>query len=242
MLHLLVEDINMQTGLIYIATNKLNGKQYVGQTIQPLNKRIASHIRKKKQTHFDSALNQHGLENFYIFKIEYPKEELNDWEKYYIEILDTFNTPNGYNHTSGGDVFEVSDITRKKQSIAKSGEKHPMFGKHPSEETVKNMSVAQSGEKNHMFGKHHSEKTTEKMSIAHINKHPSEETLKKMSLVKSGENHPLVKLNNDKVKQIKFLLWENILSCGEIGKMFGVHHSRISAIKYNRTWKCVGVL
>ena len=33
-------------GVIYIITNKINNKVYIGQTIQPLNKRWEGHCRK----------------------------------------------------------------------------------------------------------------------------------------------------------------------------------------------------
>ena len=100
-----------------------------------------------------------------------------------------------------------SEESRKKMSIAKSGEKNPMFGKHEthpmfgthrSEETRKKISLSQSGEKNPMFGKrgywsgkHRSEETMKKMSISHSGKHHSEETRKKISMSLSGEKHPM---------------------------------------------------
>jgi hypothetical protein len=56
--------------------------------------------------------------------------------------------------------------------FGRTGEKHHLFGKHPSEESRKKMSDAHSGENHHMFGKHH-----------------SEETIQKMSDAQSGENH-----------------------------------------------------
>jgi hypothetical protein len=50
------------------------------------------------------------------------------------------------------------------------GEKHPCFGKHPSEETRKKMSLShigiQKGEEHPLWGKHHSEESRRKMSEA----------------------------------------------------------------------------
>lgn len=41
----------------------------------------------------------------------------------------------------------------KKSGLSRTGEKHPLFGKHHTIETREQMSFAHSGEKNHMYGK-----------------------------------------------------------------------------------------
>jgi hypothetical protein len=41
----------------------------------------------------------------------------------------------------------------KKSGLSRTGEKHPLFGKHHTIETRKQMSFSHSGEKNHMYGK-----------------------------------------------------------------------------------------
>jgi len=45
----------------------------------------------------------------------------------------------------------------------KRGEKHPMFGKHHTEESIEKMSLSKRGKKHPMFGKHHTEETIKKM-------------------------------------------------------------------------------
>jgi Uri superfamily endonuclease len=253
-----------QNGIIYIATNLVNGKQYVGQTSKSLKKRINQHIIRKN-THFDHALNKYGLENFYIFKIDYPREELNYWESYYIKMFDTFNTPNGYNHQSGGNVFEVSDMTKKKNSIAKSGENNYWFGKHQSkdhknkisiatqghpclEETKNKISIAKKGKPSPMLGKHHSEETLKKMEDAQKGeksywwgKHQSEESNKKRSIINSGENSPNAVLNNEKVIKIKQELKSGLYKLKEIAQKYSVHISTIGYIKSGKLWKHIEV-
>lgn len=89
-------------------------------------------------------------------------------------------------HRLGG---HLSEETRKKLSIANSGERNHMFGKHHSgesrkkmsekqklrapisDETRKKLSMSRSGKKNHMFGKHHSEETKKKCAAAFIGTH-----------------------------------------------------------------------
>jgi len=67
-----------------------------------------------------------------------------------------------------------------------SGENHPMFGKHHSEETKQKMSDAKSGENHPMFGKHHSEETKEKISNGNKGKIISDKAKEKMRLAKEG--------------------------------------------------------
>lgn len=53
----------------------------------------------------------------------------------------------------------------------RTGENHPLFGKHHSEETRKNISESMKGEKNPLFGKHHSEETRRKIAASKKGKH-----------------------------------------------------------------------
>ena len=49
------------------------------------------------------------------------------------------------------------------------GKNNPMFGKHPSIETLRKKSKSLSGKNNPMFGKHHSEQSCCKISESHAN-------------------------------------------------------------------------
>lgn len=107
---------------IYKFTNKINGHGYIGQSID-IESRKKSHFHRafwisecNKEYHktFYYALRKYGIENFSfeILKI-CPKDELNNWEKYYIKLYDTYK--NGYNEDEGGNTFLYD----------KDGEKHP---------------------------------------------------------------------------------------------------------------------
>lgn len=91
--------------IIYKSTNKINGKEYIGQTVNSLEKRISSHKASKKETYFSHALKKYGNENFEweVLKECNSKEELDKMEIFYIKELNTFK-PNGYNLTLGGDA------------------------------------------------------------------------------------------------------------------------------------------
>ena len=95
------------TGYIYVITNDVNGKQYVGKTTDILEERFKDHCKPYTLAHCQGrplymAMNKYGVEHFSIQQIgEYPEEELGKWEQFWIDKLDTYK--NGYNATVGGE-------------------------------------------------------------------------------------------------------------------------------------------
>ena len=89
--------------IIYLIKNLINEKVYIGQTIQTLKKRIASHYRHPNK-HLSNAFNKYGKNNFIIEIIETCNnlEELNEREKYWIKFYDSTNNKKGYNIDGGG--------------------------------------------------------------------------------------------------------------------------------------------
>ena len=93
---------------IYCITNKINGKCYVGQSIN-IEQRWKAHRTRPFCTNnsqynsiFYRAIRKYGLENF-IFTVleECSQDILNEREVFWIKKLDSYN--NGYNLTEGGD-------------------------------------------------------------------------------------------------------------------------------------------
>src|SRR3954454_13294077 len=106
--------------LIYKATNKTNGKAYIGQTTTLLENRISAHMRearhgKRSKSAFHNALLKYGLDNFLVEAIEGSDtiEKLNERERYWIATLNTI-CPNGYNIEPGGRYFPMSEATKAK--------------------------------------------------------------------------------------------------------------------------------
>lgn len=91
---------------IYKITNKINGKVYIGQSID-IESRIKDHFYKKysdnKRYHgvIDKEIRKIGVDNFSweVLK-ECSREELNYYEKYYISLYNSLI--DGYNIKSGG--------------------------------------------------------------------------------------------------------------------------------------------
>lgn len=159
---------------VYLRTNTVNGKQYVGQTGDFKTRNNQWNCLKGNYSNKD--LNEdrikYGLDIFntiILAQVETEEESLK-LEEQYIKELNTLK-PNGYNISIGG----------KKNSGSGKGNKNPFYGKkhtneakhkmskirkgkHHSEETKKKMSEAHKGEKSHMYGTHLSEETKKKLS------------------------------------------------------------------------------
>lgn len=88
--------------IIYKITNRLNGKIYVGQTRQPIEKRFLQHAHAA--TPLGAAMRQCGLENFTIEIIEEcdTPEQTKAREIFWISVLKC-KTPDGYNQSDGGE-------------------------------------------------------------------------------------------------------------------------------------------
>lgn len=99
-------------GYIYLIKNNVNNKVYIGQTIRTINKRWQGHVylvgKSNKELYKDMEI--YGIHSFTIKEIEKcENSKLNDREKYYIRLYDSFN--NGYNNTLGGSGSSTSNIT-----------------------------------------------------------------------------------------------------------------------------------
>ena len=162
---------------IYKVTNKLNGKCYIGKTIYNLEERKKGHlkVRYTRNYPFYNAINKYGLESF-IWETIYicnDENELNKMEMYFIQELNTLH-PNGYNLSLGGDGqsgFKHSEESRRK--ISKNNwmrglpkERHPMYGKHHTNEAKEKMSRARKG----VSTGPHSEETKAKLSKSKLGK------------------------------------------------------------------------
>lgn len=93
----------MVQGHIYVITNKVNGKQYVGQTSRDIDVRFDEHCYDSRSTSsIHKAIVKYGRLNFKLEELETVNLSLLDErEQYWIQKLDTYR--NGYNQNRGGD-------------------------------------------------------------------------------------------------------------------------------------------
>lgn len=92
-------------GVIYKITNMVNGKAYIGQTVD-FQRRKRNHLNATTKYSIHKAFDKYGIENFEwsIIEDNIPKDKLDEREIYWIDYYDTYN--NGYNETRGGDNAE----------------------------------------------------------------------------------------------------------------------------------------
>lgn len=108
----------MNIGYIYLITNKINGKKYVGQTRTTVEERWRKHCYHStvpaRAIGIDGAIHKYGPDNFICETIkECPVQELDKWEIYYIKEYNTYQGNNadiGYNLTLGGQGGILYDI------------------------------------------------------------------------------------------------------------------------------------
>jgi group I intron endonuclease len=170
-------------GLIYIATNNITQKRYVGQTIN-FQKRISEHKRNKVKAYFGNSINKYGIDAFSFFKIEYERSTLGEWECYWIDKLNTIY-PFGYNLRGGGAAPNLSEATKEKISLSTSGEKNHNYGTHLTEDHKKKIGEANS-RRIRTIGLKRTEETKDKMRSSQIGKKHTEETKKKISEYMTG--------------------------------------------------------
>lgn len=113
--------------IIYKATNKINGKCYIGQTRHSLDQRKLAHLRCAKkgvETHFYQAIRKYGEENFEweIICSTNDKKHLNELETFYITKYDSIK--HGYNMVDGGEnnIMDIEGIKTKHDEIMRSSE------------------------------------------------------------------------------------------------------------------------
>ena len=125
-------------GWIYCIINKVNGKKYIGQTMN-YNVRKTHHFGKCSTCQYlRHAMDKYGRENFEMkpiltFKAINKKvclKVLTTLEVFYISKYDTFNPNKGYNLTVGGEGGLYHRTEENKRKISES-----LKGHHPSEET-----------------------------------------------------------------------------------------------------------
>lgn len=111
--------------IIYKATNKVNGKCYIGQTRHSLEFRKSQHLRHARNngsTHFYQAIRKYGADNFSweILCSTNNKDRLNELETFFITKYNSIE--NGYNMVDGGDnnVMDIESIRNRHDKVMRS--------------------------------------------------------------------------------------------------------------------------
>lgn len=163
-------------GVVYVITNHVNGKRYVGQTTKTAEWRFNKHcLNSQYKSRVNSAIQKYGRENFSVetFGQAENRKELDALEIHCIRLMQSLNPEFGYNVAPGG----VGNNIRTKQAIEKAaaklrGRKTPLEQvermaatkrnrpRTPAERAVLDQMIAKN------TGAKHSEEAKKKMSTA----------------------------------------------------------------------------
>lgn len=192
---------------IYLLTNIVNGKIYIGQTWLPLHIRMGKEgSNYKNSLYLYGAIQKHGADKFqYEILVQCRDQESADYlEEYFINQYDSRNHQIGYNLKEGGSAGRHSDETRKKisetlkaqaatwspEELAKrsapiagwwTGKERGPQTEEKKQHTIAFMKNWHADNQHPMLGKHHSEESLRKISEASKGHSVSDEHRKAIS-------------------------------------------------------------
>lgn len=210
---------------IYKITNTLDGKVYIGQSVD-----IVSRFYRHKEMlkggwhhneHMLSAYNKYGPD---VFKYEVIEEcsidELDEREMFYISLFDSTNKANGYNKNAGGQGrHDCPEETRKRISEAKKRNPYtPVY----TEERRRNLSE-------HWHERHKEDRQA--ICRAAVKKRSERGSL-------SGERNGNAIISNDTAEKILISLY-NGMSAPDASRMYGVSYDVVKNLQQNRSYRAL---
>lgn len=166
--------------IIYLITNKISGKQYIGQKV---NLR-GFDTYWGSGNYIKNAIKKYGISNFEKTILESDisdREQLNYRERYWISQYNTLH-PNGYNLSTGGEGmvgYKHSNITKVKIGTSNA---IALRGNIVSQKTKDKISASTKGKKL-------TPETREKISKSRIGIKFSKEHIEKLRLTSLGRTH-----------------------------------------------------
>lgn len=164
-----------RTWTVYMHTNKINGKRYIGITSFTAEERWR-HGKGYTTGYFKNAISKYGWDAF-EHEILFTDLSEDDAKGKEVELIAKYNTQDknyGYNLTAGGDGivgFKFSEESRAKMSESAKNKviDYSKVRPHPpiTEETRQKMSKNNTGAGNPNYGRKHTEEELEKMSATH---------------------------------------------------------------------------
>lgn len=211
-----MEETNDKKWCVYMHTNKINHKVYVGQTCKKPTHRWNNGRGYQHNSHFWSAINQYGWDNFehIIFAENLSQEEASHIEKLLISLYNTTNPNYGYNLTVGGESL--------------TGEYNSFYGKKHTDETKRKISEKAKNRDKTVFN-------TSGLLLGHGTKYWTSETYDKLSKSHQGEKSVTAKLTEEDVIDILHML-KNGCRYNEIKDKYEIADSEISRIKNKKRW------
>ena len=184
---------NFNFSCIYLWTNMINNKKYIGQA-HVFYIRMIQYRHGYFNSHMKSAIEKYGIENFDITILEkdISFDKLDEREQYWIDYYKSYLQQNGYNICRyASTTFGYKYTDEQKENVKRGMIEH---------KTHEKLSKLFSGKGNPMYGKHRTEKQKESHSEYLKKKWQEEEYRQKQSDRMKGKNNPMynVKLCGDK--------------------------------------------
>lgn len=181
---------------IYIITNKVNGKVYIGQS-KKLNQRYGGHLyRLKRKEHHNEilqrAFDKYGVDNFEYNILEEVLDDniLSEREKYWIDFYGGINNDQVYN-LKDPLLNEHSNYIRNKMSKNNTGENNPNYGNKWTEEMKKKASNKKKGKSwEELYGEEKAKEMKKKAAKSQEGRVHSEATKNKIRQHNIGEKNP----------------------------------------------------
>ena len=117
--------------LVYVVTNKVNGKIYIGKTETTLKRRWDSHVvaaKRGSKSYFHAAIRKYGPAAFEATPLSsaVSRDNMEELEIFFIAKYHSTDCEIGYNLTNGGDGrggFKHSEETKRKISRSERGKR-----------------------------------------------------------------------------------------------------------------------
>ena len=209
---------------IYLWTNLVNNKVYIGQT-QNFYQRMQQYYSKREKRCINLALSKYGFDNFDIDILEkdISISDLDKYEQYWIDYYESYDLKKGYNickeagttrgyHHTDEDKHKMSEIVKGNQNAKGKTWKMPEgFGERQRQFMLG---------KQYCLGRKLSPETRAKIAESNRRRVISDESKKKMSESHKGKT-------TKKVKCVELdIIFDSI---GEAAEFVGVDRSGIGA-------------
>lgn len=165
---------------IYKITNLINGKAYIGQSVD-IESRFKYHKKYCQNKYLYASMQKYGIENFDFSVIKVISDSalkfllLDAYEEHYINFYNTMDRNHGYNRMHGGQPGRLCEESRELMKRNCAGK---LIGYKHTEEAKQHMSFAQS---------HRSAQWRQRISEAQKNKIVSEYTKEKIKIARARQ-------------------------------------------------------